>query len=600
MKAGQSQLGDKLGPRLSALMTEATVAARAKLAPHEARIHQAATQALIDRAGHEVADLYRPLVHRALALHGEASHPIAEEFLRSAASGEEQLKAIGGFLMGASQGAISTFLNNYLSPAIYEIVRTAPSLHLDQNTSAVAVAKGLLTFDHGNYNANGFGYDTGSFQTLVDLARVTPSATDIQNLMNRGLLPADDGLKWMIRAGYPQDIANAIMNLRFTPLTPAILADMVVRGIRDQKSAANEAFQSGVSAEQFNQMVLDTGAPPSITDLSLAFRRGFIHKDRFVKGIRQSRVRNEWVDVLENVQYVPISVADAVTAHVQNYMTLQDVYDVAKVNGLESKYVQTLVDTAGEPISKTEVIELYRRGKIDKPKAEQAIREGRLKDKYIPDVFELARRVPPAREVATLYSHGALTADQADKLLAESGYDAEVQKAFLASALHGKIAAVKEVTLGDASRLYLEQAISWSEVEKLLKPAGYGPVELGYVKDMLDQEIIYRNRNAAISKTHTLYVGYKIDRTQASNDLDALHVQSQQRDSLLALWDIQRESNYKHLTEAQIADAYEYNLITPQQGVTMLMEIGYPRESAILVLEIKAKGPIKGLSGTSA
>lgn len=55
------QLGDKLGPKLAQLMSDAVIRTRRQLAPHEARVQQAALQALIDRAGHEVAGLWRPL-----------------------------------------------------------------------------------------------------------------------------------------------------------------------------------------------------------------------------------------------------------------------------------------------------------------------------------------------------------------------------------------------------------------------------------------------------------------------------------------------------------------------------------------------------------
>lgn len=596
MRNGQRELGDKLGPRLAALMTEATVAARAKLAPHEAKIHQAATQALIDRAGREVAGLYGPLIREAQRLHDGKAHPLVTDFLTRSASGEHQWEAIAGLTMSAAQSALSALLNNYLGPVVYEVNSLLPATELDQDMSARAVSMGLMSEESGLVNSRGFGYNDGNFRILTAMASQWPAMADIMQLANRRLIDDSELELLLERTGIPVSIREKWLSMRQTPLSPAVLADMVVRGIREQPSAAREAYESGVSEQQFNDMVLDTGAPPAMTDLSLAYRRGFIDKARFVHGIRQSRVRNEWVDVLEHIQYTPMSVADAVTAHVQGHLTEQQVYEIAKVNGLESQYVKTLIESAGAPLSPTEVMELYRRKEITKDLAEQAIREGRLKDKYLPYLLKLTERLPTAREAITFYTHGALTAQQTDTILQQSGYSEEIQKAFIASGTHGKIAVVKEITLHEATQLYLDQIISWDEVISLLKPIGYTADDLTHVKEILDQQIIYKNRQNAIGKVRTLYVGYKIDKNAASIAMDGLGVLAFQRDALLITWGLERDANAKDLTRAEILDGWEYNLIDTKTAQLMLEQQGYSKVNAALLIEIKAKGPVKGLS----
>lgn len=591
----QRQLGDKLGPKLAAIMTEATVAARAKMVPHEAKIHQAATQALIDRAGHEIADLYAPLVMPIL------QHPKTPEHIRDhiakAASGQHQWQAVAGFAFGSSgiPSVISTVVGNQLAPVTYELVGSNPHLIPDINTLVAMRVKGIMQENDVFVDGGKQGYDTGWVNRLSDLALSWPDMTTVIELGRRRMLGHDEGPYILNRLGIPRQFWDRIMQLIGTPLPPADLADMVVRGIKDQKAAAYEAYESGVSEEQFNYMVLDTGEPPSLTDLAMAYRRNIIDKARFVHGIRQSRVRDEWVDVLEKVQFAPISVADAITAYIQGHLSETQAREVANLNGLMPQYFDTLAQSYGEPISKTEVIELLRRGKISKERAIQAIKESRIKDKYIPDILELERNLIPPREISTLYSHGALTEDQAKTLLKDYGYDDVIQKAFLYSAVHGKVSSLKQITLAQVSRLYVEGIISWQEGTKLLKETGYQNLELSYVKEILDGQRVYRNREAAINKIRSLYIAYHINRQVASGQIDALGVLANERDKLISLWNIERTSNAKQLTKAEIVDAAEYQLITWQESVNLLVEIGYSRDKAILIAEIKAKGPIAGI-----
>ena len=71
--------GDKLGPRLAQLMLSYQLAARRALGPLEGRWRQAAAQALIDRAGHEVADHWGPLLRPVIAGEHGPVHPLMAE-----------------------------------------------------------------------------------------------------------------------------------------------------------------------------------------------------------------------------------------------------------------------------------------------------------------------------------------------------------------------------------------------------------------------------------------------------------------------------------------------------------------------------------------
>src|SRR5260221_476890 len=98
-----STLGDKLGPKLAKLVSETIVTTKRALGPQEHRIGVKATQDVIDQAGREVAEHYRPLVRKILDADDGTMDTDVRSFLENAISGEHQLKAIGGQVAGSAR-----------------------------------------------------------------------------------------------------------------------------------------------------------------------------------------------------------------------------------------------------------------------------------------------------------------------------------------------------------------------------------------------------------------------------------------------------------------------------------------------------------------
>src|SRR5258707_13047225 len=95
-----STLGDKLGPKIAQLVSQSVVATRRALGPHEVRVRRQATQDVIDQAGREVTEHYRPLIRKILdADHGQIKENV-RPFLEDAINGEPELTAIGGLPHG--------------------------------------------------------------------------------------------------------------------------------------------------------------------------------------------------------------------------------------------------------------------------------------------------------------------------------------------------------------------------------------------------------------------------------------------------------------------------------------------------------------------
>jgi hypothetical protein len=415
------RLGDKLGPRLVQLLTDATVRSRASLAPHEARVHQAASQALIDRAGHEVANLWRPLIKEAIAEAGEDMHPLMTDHLTRIGSGAHQWEAIAGHLQMGSVGAIGSVLSNVMFPVTGLINLHDRNLPVDAQTGAAAVAAGLAPYSLGDENAGVWGYRPEAFRFMWELAQTIPPADVLWQLVNRGLMSEKEAQRWLQRGAVPEQLHGHIMALRRLELTPADAALAVLRGELDHGSGREIAGRAGMHAADFDTLLSNTGEPIGLQQLAEALRRGFINRERFARGLRQSRVRNEWLDVAEALRYEPVPTADAVDAALRGHTTWDKAQSIAEQNGIEPGEFDILRANAGSPPAPEQLLELWRRGFIDEQQVDSGLRFGRLRDQFIPWVKHLRYERLSTADAADAWLRGHLTRDQAVSIMTENG-----------------------------------------------------------------------------------------------------------------------------------------------------------------------------------
>jgi hypothetical protein len=579
-----NDIGSKLGPKLVKLISESVAATKLKLldTEHRARVHS--MQTVIDRAGAEIADLYRPIWQEVAS---EMDIPdYVRDHMEKIMSGRHQWQAIAGTALGYSGAgsSLSTIISNFLAPGVRFAVGKDPQLLPSPETLISLGTKGTMDWADVYTYCHGQGYADFTIGALQDGSYAWPDLSTVLELVRRNVVNEIDAHTYLTRAGIPPQLQDGLLALVDVVQSPADLADMVVRGIMDQDQAAAQALQSGVSNVNFANLVLDTGEPPGLMQLLEGYRRGFIDQAALEKGIRQSRYRDEWIPLLEQLRFEPMSVADAVNATIQNYITPADAAVIAEQNGLAPGAVDTLIKTAGEPLSRTEMSDLVNRGQATEAEFTQAMRESRVKDQYIPFAFALRRKIPAVYEINLALSHGAMDNATAVALLMDYGYDEKTAEILTKSGVSQKLAthtANITTSIVDAYESFL---IPRADAEKLIEGMGYSQAEADYVLQGADFRQVAKVVTQATSDIRSRYVGRKITAADASNDLDALGVPSQQRDVLLTMWGIEVSANTRTLTEAQIVKASGLNLITSDDATSRLVALGYNATDAGLLL----------------
>lgn len=583
----ERQVGDKLGPKI-ALLVKQVMTDHLREAGHlRAKI---GTQAAVDfwkTVAEERDQHWQPMLER-LTAHEDAPewHKQAMHFVRHG-HGEAAAMAALSVAQGAATQTIMQVLNAELAPVIHAQLSKLRTFLLDPQTAAALAAHRIVGPAVAIDEAAGSGYSGQRTEWLIEANEVWPDLQDALELWRRGKVTDQQVIEALRRSGMREEWIAPLMYLKEIPLLPADLALMVLKGIITNTEAEEEAELTGVNKERLHRIILATGEPISLQELQSAYRRGFIDEKRLEHGVRQSRVRNEWMDVILKLRFAPASPSDALKAVIQGHLPSAEGKKIAEQNGLEPSNWEWLVETEGNPISPMEAMQLWRRGVIGRKTVEQAIREGRTKDKYIPAFTHLRKQLPSLYQVNNLLKTGSLTPKLAATILHELGYEPDVVKAIVHSGTVGTATKVKEQAKSEIGVLYYEHAIDEKKALELLALAGYQGHVAHLVLSTIDISRERALQQAAMSPIKTAYIDRLIEAEQAKSRLGQLGLPHKQIDFAMRMWTVDREAHTKTLSEAQVVKANKEGLIDDAAAEKRLEKLGYSHDDARLLLDME-------------
>lgn len=384
---------------------------------------------------------------------------------------------------------------------------------------------------------------------------------------------------------------------KFDPTKAISAADIAaarIKGFMDDANAYDEAKLNGYNESRIDMLTAIAGNPPGPETLLTMKRRGIITDDDVALGMREGYTRNDWIPYLQALEPVLMSPPEAVAAAVQGHLDYGDAQRLAGLSGVGAGTFDTMFQVAGNPPGPMQILTMWNRGIIDEPTAVQALKESRLKDKYIPMVLQLARRRLPLRSVTQLLNAGAISDQDAIDNLRALGYsDADAQRIIAAHRAPAK-EVVRHLTVAQIKQLLDAGAINQAEAAADLQTLGYSPADAQAVVSLMVVPPDRKIRQAAITKVRSSYDARKITRAQASNELDRLQIAPDQRDQLLAVWDVELDANLTRLTVAELCTAGRIGAISVDETRTRLLGRGYTAADTETMLMVHRVIPVPG------
>lgn len=388
-----------------------------------------------------------------------------------------------------------------------------------------------------------------------------------------------------------------------TPLSPAQLADMVVKGHVDEAAATEYAKESGIAPPDFKRMVDDAGEPPGLVFLLEAFRRGYIPQSgsgpesvSLEQGIRESRLHPKWTNVVEQMGLQPFGVSDAVDAVVESQIPYATGEHYAYLNGISAADFRILVNTRGNPPSPSELATLLKRGLIplegtgpDAISFQQGIFEGASKDKWWEYYAKLADYIPPPRTVVALVSEGSVSDEQALTWFEQGGLTADTAKIYLNNAKQKRLsshhATISTELRTVARRGFANGQLNETQFTELLAQAGLP-------QESIDQEVAAARLDKQLGRHVWTLSQIKqqrqhglIDDAQARQRLQALGWPDDDITTQLAEWTAEASAGRSGLTETRILAYLVGGVLTPTEAYDKLLELGIKSDNALFLVQ---------------
>jgi hypothetical protein len=386
--------------------------------------------------------------------------------------------------------------------------------------------------------------------------------------------------------GLQQEIFKLNSSLQ---LSIADAVEAVIKSHMSEAQGEEEASLSGLKADRFRLLVASAGEPPGLDFLLEAMRRGFIptagtgaESTSLEQGIRESRLKNKWIDVIEKMQFHLPEPSIVIEGWLRAQIDRAKALEYLRQSGITPEVADLWYKSSGRPPGPMELIELYRRGAIpeageggDTLSLRQGYLETDLKNKWYPKWLELARYVPPPRTVTAMVREGAFTDAQALVFYKDSGLDQTTATAYLEAAHHQKVAAAKELAKGTVLALYRDRLIDHAQALAYLEAEGYAAATAAYELEVADFQQEKVQLDAVLTRLRTLYIAHKIDKVTATAALDTLGLDATARDHQLGFWDQARANNVAVLTAAQIGELVKLGWLSFDSGANLLQGHGY-------------------------
>jgi hypothetical protein len=560
--------GEKLIPKVVKAVVQAVIATKKGLASTEVEIKHAAAHAIATTVGEEIAEITLPLVEE--ALENSKIPPHIQDIVRKMSDGQNQYQAIAGALLGAtgSSGLLSAVMNNEFAPVIRRILSANPMLDPPWATIIQLVVRGLQDEETARGQIGGQGLNEGWINALQWLAQSIPDLPTLLEWLRRGLIDENTAKGWMVRNAIPEEVQNLYIDLARQLLSPQDMALAVLRGDTTLDYARQVANAAGITNDDFNILQLNTGEPPGLQQLLEAYRRDFIDKATLETGIRQSRVRDQWIPVIEQLRYEPIATADAIEAYVKGYITEDQAKSYTQQNGLEPDDFDALALSAGEPLSRTEMTMLWNRGEVSQEDVANAIRQSRIKDAYIDWALLLKTAPMSTADAIEAYVQGYLSKDNATRIIQMNGLRDE-----------------------DIDPLMLTAGEPLPKVE-MLKLWNRGLVTEDQVKDALrqsrlkdsyiDTALQLRIELPALYEVRALLANGSLTAEQGTQLLLESGYQTDIVKAIVAGATGEAVAGTKTLTAAQLSTLYQERELSATEYVNELVALGYSQTEAEL------------------
>lgn len=433
------------------------------------------------------------------------------------------------------------------------------------------------------------GFGDTAFDAAMSATDVPPGVGELLELKRRGEISEADLIAGFRGAMIEERWIGDLAKLQWAKLSPADLAMARQQAFIDVAEQKQRSEEQGVDADDAELLFKLAGLPYGGGEALDLWRRDLISEDRVNQALEEGHLKLEFIEDFKKLRWQPLSASVAAEALIRQRMSESKAVQIAEQNGIHREDFLLWSQMLGRPISITEGLQLARRGEFTYGQFVDIVARSDVRTEFAPDLWKLRRVIPPLFQLSRLISSGSITPELGTKYILELGYDVELAHALADAGTKSKTRKQRDLAASMIADLYDAGLETRDWAMQGLQAYGYDESESALYLELLDARRLLAAEQANLNKIHLAYVGHKTNRTKATDDLDALGILPEVRNTLLETWTHEREANVQRLTNAQIGSALKKGVIGEDDAIARWIANGYPQDDAEILARLAHK-----------
>jgi len=459
-----------------------------------------------------------------------------------------------------------------------------------------------------------FGISEKWARSWIESQYSAPDLGSILELLRRGLIKDDVAKRMLTQAAIRSEWQDALLSLKKRLVDVGTLAEITARGLLAEKTAESYAKQLGYEAGEWNIYLESARRWPELSVIFELLWRGVIDEKTAKELMRRLGFSADIVEKVIALKEPIPSTSDLVTMVVREAFVPEMVTEAPKEfaywmakRGWSKEWSDRYWTAHWRPIPLELAYDNLRRGYWSEDEFRRALWVHDIHPKWHDSILAVAFNPPSLRELGYGYDVGAYTREDIVKYRRWAGLSKEDAEKAADALIAYRTEAEREACRREYMYLYAIGRISREEFEANLKRLGTNPEA---VKLWLERGDLYKER---IRKEPPVTEPKAITRSDAMWAFEhGLRDERWLRD-VLAFLDYRPEDievyveiakkrkaelekpppepTPRKLTIAQLEDAYWLGLISEDEVVKRLIDLGFSSEDANTLLKIIVSTP---------
>lgn len=240
------------------------------------------------------------------------------------------------------------------------------------------------------------------------------------------------------------------------------------------------------------------------------------------------------------------------------------------------------------------VKELVRLGQISISEYKKRLMDIGIREEVANKLVKLVFKLPTLSEIRKALKNGLISEADAIDLLLLHGYSIEHARLLLSDVKAEKIEEQRDLTKSDILKAFEYGIINEVKAREFLKDLGYDNDEIDILISTTKKRIALKNidkgRDLAKSDILNAYIKDVLTATEAKDLLRKIGYDENEANILLRIAEsrkkIEPKERKRDLARSDIVKAYKTNIITKEEAMNMLKQLGYSEEESEIILKV--------------